>query len=171
MGDVNEILCDTKMFNPAENIFFKRPINSIYFPTHGWGKLSQSIKKAFKNACFSHLVVDPEHVQDLDADLDNVDRLREGQLELGVGGREAELLVGRVLAVVVGPGHDGGRRGTLLAPLPVLPKLGRVHHDAGHVVGVGADDAAQVGAEGASVRRAELKSGKRNIFFNIKSFV
>ncbi len=49
----------------------------------------------------SYLVVNAEHVRDVDADLDDVDALGEGQLELGVVLRQAQVLVGRVLHAVL----------------------------------------------------------------------
>ena len=46
----------------------------------------------------THFVVDPEDVRDVDPDLDDVDRVGKGQLELGVGGRKTEGLRGSLAA-------------------------------------------------------------------------
>ena len=67
----------------------------------------------FPNA---YLVVDPEHVGYVDSDLDDVDLVDEGQLELGVGRRQAEVPVAAPLAVV------GRRRGRRRLRVPRPPK-------------------------------------------------
>ena len=64
----------------------------------------------------AYLVVDPEHVGYVDSDLDDVDLVDEGQLELGVGRRQAEVPVAAPLAVV------WRRRGRRRLRVPRPPK-------------------------------------------------
>ena len=64
----------------------------------------------------AYLVVDPEHVGYVDSDLDDVDLVDEGQLELGVVRRQAEVPVAAPLAVV------GRRRGRRRLRVPRPPK-------------------------------------------------
>ena len=69
-----------------------------------------------------YLVVDPEHVGYVDADLDDVHIVDEGQLELGVGGRQAEVPVAAPLTVV---GRRRRRRRLRVRPPAAALRRGR----------------------------------------------
>ena len=70
----------------------------------------------------AYLVVDPEHVGYVDSDLDDVDLVDEGQLELGVGGRQAEVPVAAPLTVV---GRRRRRRRLRVRPPAAALRRGR----------------------------------------------
>ena len=58
------------------------------------------VRRRRPRSSLPYLVVDPEYVGYVNADFDDVDVVDEGQLELGVGRRKAEVPVAAALAVV-----------------------------------------------------------------------